>query len=437
MNGYKSMTDNRFPALSRRGFLLLGGNAAAGLIGAGCGGGGGTAPTGPLAEDDLASIFPTGPELPTVVSAGARLVPEDGSVSVAAIDENRVVLTGNVGAMGLAPGLVVASFLGGGFTRRVVNITSDGGGGTVLETSEATLEDAFDSLEIRALSDLAEAGTRQQGGTALNGGTSLNIRAKIPESTLFSSGAKSVKLSGEVNLGGKMAAAVRLQKLPGGAERPLEFFGFVVDYRINGQLKINGQIAVAPDSVKLQDILTKNLAILGEIANAAKNVPKILQPKFDLKLAFVGGFQPNIAFTTLLGASGRIGFVWTRGRDFSFYGGAPKFDTPSFQIDSALNPYKGVDFLVTVKPKLELLVGGVVGPFLELAAPSVYAKFTRTDDTLFHGMGVSVGANLAGEIGISDRYKLLNLPKRKVFDRELVKYQKFFDDSAKTSLNVR
>ncbi|WP_395093280.1 hypothetical protein [Armatimonas sp.] len=425
MNGYKSMTDNRFPTLSRRGFLLLGGNAAAGLIGAGCGGGGGTLPTGPLAEDDPASILPTGAQLPTVVSPGARLVPEGGLVNV---EDNRVVLSGNVAGMSLAPGLVIASLLGEGFTRRIVNITSDGGSGTVLETSPATLEDAFDSLEIRALSDLTEEGSRQQGNLP------LNINIPIPSLSLFSSGAKSVKLSGDLKLGGQMAAVVRIQKGQAASARSLQLFGFKVKYHVTGQMKIKGEIAVVPGSFDLKDIATKGL---GRIADVTKKTPTILKPILEVKATFTGGFQPNIAFTTGLTMRGAAGFSWTQANGFSIAGTQPTFDSPSFTYDSSLNPYKGTEFLVTLNPVLKLYVGGVVGPFLDMAAPSVYAKFTRTDDTLFHGLGVSIGANLAAEIGISDSFSLLSLPKQKIFDRQLVNYQKFFDDSAKTSFNIR
>src|SRR5688500_9371134 len=95
-------------------------------------------PTDALEESDAAP-------LPAVVREGVRVLPDDGSLMIAAVTETTVTLRGTMPPM--AVGNVIVSAQGEGLARRVMAITPSGAD-TVLTTAPAALTDIFAQGEL-------------------------------------------------------------------------------------------------------------------------------------------------------------------------------------------------------------------------------------------------------------------------------------------------
>ena len=121
--------------MTRRDFLILSGAAATYPFLSGCGGGGDEAPQGDFFIARNVAIKP-----------GVVVLPEDGSVSISGLVDSSLTLSGNVPA--IPAGTILVSGLGAGFIRRVNSVTPVGTS-VVLGTGVASLEDVFESAEIR------------------------------------------------------------------------------------------------------------------------------------------------------------------------------------------------------------------------------------------------------------------------------------------------
>ncbi len=134
MNTQNQTDSNRVHRLSRRELLAWAAGTAGSLWLPGCGSGS------------------TGGANRGVPKPNVTVLPGDGTVGIAAIDDTSVTLTGAVPALQL--GAVLVSGQGEGFLRRVKTINKNGTS-TVLETEQATLPDLFQSASIRVRSALA------------------------------------------------------------------------------------------------------------------------------------------------------------------------------------------------------------------------------------------------------------------------------------------
>ncbi|HEY0712808.1 MAG TPA: hypothetical protein VGF45_09060, partial [Polyangia bacterium] len=83
--------------------------------------------------------------LPAIVREGVRVLPDDGSVTIAAVTDTTVTLRGTMPTM--AVGNVLVSAAGEGLARRVMAITPSGAD-TVLTTQPAALSDIFEQGEL-------------------------------------------------------------------------------------------------------------------------------------------------------------------------------------------------------------------------------------------------------------------------------------------------
>ncbi len=121
--------------MTRRDFLILSGAAAAYPLLPGCGGGGVGEPQGD---------FFTARNV--VIKPGVVVLPEDGSVTVNGLTDSGLTLSGSVPT--LSPGNVLVSGQGAGFVRRVTAVSLVGTT-LVLTTQTGSLEDLFESAEVR------------------------------------------------------------------------------------------------------------------------------------------------------------------------------------------------------------------------------------------------------------------------------------------------
>ena len=438
---------SRYPALNRRNFILMTG---AGLMGAaGCGGssGGGGNPVSDgsgfvdadgftyLSDPDPTRLVDiTGiadrPQLPNIVRAGVAQIPTDGSVTVASLDAAQVTLTGaNLSALGLTPGQILLGQTDTPLLRRIVNISSDGGSGLVLQTEDALIDDAFDQFEFRIAQALAPGDGRSVSTGRSRAATLPSISFPIPLNyssvDLYSRGAARVTSEGNINLRMTVYASARKNKASG----VWESLYFLVKLDGDATFTLKSEVKQESPVSGLHVLNIASLKKLKAIVDAASHLR--IGPRLDLGVSFKGTFLPGMEIVSRVKLSAMSGFSYTDTNGFNLINRTPRISANLVKRKPS-NAFGALTVHTAATAKLSLDILGLAGPYLDTELPYLDVEYIRESIPAppFGDLRVHATGGFKGDVGVSNTFtKALSYKQEDVFNvKKDIFNTVFYDD---------
>lgn len=361
--------------LNRRGFLWLSSTSLLSLAGCGGGGGGGNS------------------VLPALLQPEAVLLPRDGSVQVVGRTATSLTLTGSVPA--LTPGQVLIGTLGEGFLLRVLSSASDGAGGVVVQTEQASLEDAFRQLDLRLPEEFDPAGFVDTTpddpdiqflppGRSRLDNTSREFKIVLSKTVLAGTKDNGVVCEGAITFKFKVDSQILIK------DGRLQTYRYVPTTEIKSGFKvvISQKLASSPGRVKLKTLQGPILYLVAVVGGVPVPIPyvPVLEIFFNREGKFEVGFELPQSLVTL-----QAGFVYTPAT------GAVPVSSRRLSMNP-LNFNQITTFKCAVGPgaDLSLRLLGMAGPYLKADS---YADMELKSQSSPQGISVKTGLGVKASVG--------------------------------------
>lgn len=346
-------------------------------ITAGCGGGGNSSGAGSIILRSQAQVLGSGDDR-----------------RITASTENTVTVTGDASA--LVPGTVLVSGQGSGLLRTVAS-AAPAGSSTILQTTPATLEDVFASVDLdkhvavgsAQVADFIPAGpgiTLGPNGHATmrpNPRLGGDIELTLDKFTLEDSGAGKLTASGSISL----ALDLELGYHFNGGDPTVKVI-LTLDGSAEAKLDAIIQKTFTSKKVKLGTIIGEPLTIFAGI------VPIVIVPEFDLYTVLDGTVKVGASLTSSMHLKAILGGVYEHGEAHVVSGlerSASLIPTPNF--------YGSVNFgFSPIHTECSLSIYGVAGPQITVDAPRF--DLTYEQDLNPAGKRITAGATFQGAVGL-------------------------------------
>jgi len=382
--------DDKLSQLRRRDFLRLFSRSALILtmllsisLLAGCGGGGGSTTTSPAQG---------GP----VVQPNVVVLPSDGSVTITNQAADSVTLAGNVPSV--VPGSVIVSGAGQGLLRKVVS-TTPSGGGTIVQTQQASLEDVFQDADISVNKTLGPADftsiTPMIAGLSVShavphGSTARNpkdLAVSVPLTfthVKFPRDNPAAELNGTGSITLSFDTAISIHHFQLQTVRWVPHLAGTLDVKLSS----SASVKFAEAKVLLAHLEGKPFDV------QVGPVPVVFVPKIDLYATMGGNVSAGVTLTSSASVAADAGVEYDQSS-----GWQPVTQiSRTLDLVPTLSAYASASYDFTpLRTEFTLYVYDIAGPYVALDMPKLNA--TVTAHATPPSADVSVSGDIAGEAG--------------------------------------
>jgi len=337
----------------------------------GCGGGGGAPANGGGDNGNGDNGDST-----TVVNPNTTVIPDDGSVEITEGAPGTLTLTGAVPE--LEPGDIIVSAIGRGLLRKVEAVlttgvsTQNGAGSIEVETSQATLEDLFETADIHIEKQL--------------GPSDFESMEPLVDGVSFGAASSSVETSDllysiAVNFDRAVIAGTKkdpIVYIDGGGSFELEYvldirlddwtteyfkFGTTASATLNVEVVAKREYAVEKKKIKIGHL--KGAPFAWAVPTVPP-LPVVITPVMDVYVTFEGSLDAEMTFKPIITLSATCAIIYEKGAGWSGIAEATKnFDvTPTPELTVTANAKVGL-----FCPDVCFWLYGAVGPYVAATLP--------------------------------------------------------------------
>lgn len=321
----------------------------------GCGGGGGSSTPESLA-----------------LKPGVLIANDNQPFQVVGSDDDTVTVSGD--ASGIEPGNVIVSGEGPGFLRLVDSVVPQGGT-TLLNTSQATFDDAIESANFKRTisvgpNQIAEfipagPGITLEPGQSLppgRGTSGIEIKLNLAEFELYDSGQGKITASGDVKL--RLGVDFDFQWWSG-----KRYVKWVSNIQATGEMSL---------SATLESVIPLRKVFLGRLVGRPILVvvfgfPIVFEPVVDLYSVVEGSYKVGASLTSSASIKAELGGYFNDGQ----YGGIASISR-SVDLIPQPNFFGSVTLGYTpCRPEAAIKIYGVAGPYAAIDAPRLELEVSR------------------------------------------------------------
>ena len=311
-----------------------------------------------------------------VVQPNVIVLPSDGSLSITNVTSTSITLTGNVPR--LIPGDVIVSSQGNGLARKVVSF-AQAGKGTVVQTSNAALDDLFQQAQIALTKTLAPSDyssiTSTAPGITITTGTSSQSASPSSSAPLASSPTEIINFdkveihspsaSGAVSLTGSATIKLGLVLDADVDIQGVNSVKFVPTITGTANITASGQANVTLPSVKIEIAHFVGSPIDFQVGL----IPVVVVPIMTLSSTADGKIEVGVDVKSSGSVSIGAGVQYQRGPGWS---GVTTFDHQLGIVPTITAKASATCAVTPVNGDVSLMIYGVAGPFVNSDCP----KFT-------------------------------------------------------------
>ncbi|MBC8066333.1 MAG: hypothetical protein H7Y17_15995 [Chlorobia bacterium] len=357
----------------------------------GCGGGGSGGGSG--ATEQL------------VLKPGVSIADDNAPFQVVSTAPNTVTVSGD--ASGLVPGTLLVSGEGAGFLRLVDSVVPQGAN-TLINTSQGTLDDAFQEASFKRQvtigpEQIAEFVPAAPGITmdppnapGRGRGDTLEISLTLVDFELDSNGPAKLSVSGSISIGLGFDFDVKW-----GAGQKYVKAAFQFSASAEASLKAALAKSIAHKKIPLGVLIGNPIPIL------VFGFPIVVVPTINLYAEFDGTVKVGANLTSQASVKAELGVVYNNG-NFDLVADLD----PSASLVPKPNFYSSLSFRFTpVKVDAFIAIYGIAGPYASCDLPRLELSFTQQANPA--GLHVGAGAVFEGSTGLK-----MNIFGRNLLDKE-------------------